>query len=221
MNFEQEVERFAGLPVGREWQSINRKSADAHLVPILPINSTPLVPNASENNGASQAAALKRFAAAWKAVDGSIDPRCAYCLFIKESGWSGQGSHHFNSFNMKCASVIYGTPELIRDRKIWSGVREAVGIYVVTDRVNSFDAYTAFASHDTYAKYAHRVLSRSYPATIRGWRTGGIDGLIEAEKALARGDWSGAPESARESGARGYWARMLRNVPNFGDRNAW
>lgn len=221
MTFEQSVERFASLPVGKEWQSINRKSADARIVPIVPINSTPLVPHASENDGASQAAALKRFAAAWKGVDSAIDPRCGYCLFVKESGWSGNGSHHFNSFNMKCASVIYGTPELIRERKIWSGVREAVGIYLVVDRVNSFDAYTAFASHESYAKYAHRVLSRSYSRTIEGWRAGGLEGLVEAEKALARGDWSGATESARETGARAYWARMSRLVPGFGDRNAW
>jgi len=224
--FESDVQNFADLPAGREWQALSRKSADAHLVDILPVDSTPLSRVAGASGAASnmayQLSALRELRAAWNPVDNGLDLRCVYCLWIKESGWSGLGCHRYNAFNMKCGGVIYGNRDLILQKKIWSGVREAKGIYLLTDRLRSFDAYTAFGSHQQFAQYAARVLRRSYPRTIQGWYQGGLEGLVAAERALAEGDWSNATADARERGARAYWKRMQKMFGSqWDDREMW
>lgn len=154
---------------------------------------------------------------------GSEDVRCAFCLTVIETGW-GKIGWNWNMGNVKGSSAYYGNAETIASGVMWTKTPESNGVYVLVDRVRSLDCYHSFPNWSAYCRYQARLFTEypNFRGVIGAWSAGGLQGLFEGERILARGGYSGSGTVARLADARAFWARMVRLFPTtWENRNYW
>jgi hypothetical protein len=139
-----------------------------------------------------------------------IDARCYYALISQECGPIGRSCWHYNIGNYKANTKVWATPEMIRAGRVLvpGSTRPGItGVWCVTDRVHSNDLYFCYDGFANGVADHFRLFEWSnYRGVIEGYRAGGLNGLIQAESALARGGYSGATTVERTARAQRYWA---------------
>lgn len=194
-------------------------STPLHEVPIVGRVSTPWVdgfsPRQSLNvpeDGARTLDALREMLA--EAGRSDCDPRCYWRLIGNECGPTGVHCWWRNPGNMKANWGLYRRPgQSVTDAKqrMAEGYANVVApectrLWVVVDRLLSHDIYYGYDSLGDGVKHHFRLFENPrYAGVIEGYRQGGLDGLVMAERALARGGYSPETADVREAEARAFW----------------
>lgn len=256
------LERIRGIvntPVTRErleaWlntrgeiRAVALKPPNARRIPVVGRTWVPMVARAERTNLGVGAANRRLYLNGIRSVlasagRGDEDPRCVMSLMANESGWDTAG-WCCNYGNVKSQGQVYADRTTLLDVPVeqafvWTSSQTANGVFLLTDRYNSFDGYLSYPDPATYMRYHGSLLSRRYPEVIQGYRTGGLDGLLRAEEFIARRGYAERPYDpdranerdsmgrrirlsmedyvfARQTRARGFWANSLRMLGETG-----
>lgn len=227
-----DIRRYADSP--REWTRIPPSGVPqgARKVPIKGHRWTALAPSRANNwptyaNGKKKKfwedralflAVVNDMRAALRACGrGDEDVRCVLWLHALETGF-GQSAWDYNFGNRKTAP--YASRELIlNERSVYTMNPHADGVFLLVDRVNSFDSYPTFATlADGLAAEklffeTSRGNGRGYAGVLPGYRQGGLDGLKSARTAQHNGGYSPGDLGAKLRACEFWWndlgARIL------------
>lgn len=195
--------------------------AGARTLNIVPRTRTPIGNGGADTGGANSLRGsfiTQLRVIASEAGLNDCDVRVLAYLAAQESGW-GRYCWGHNIGNVKSQGTVWSTSvdTVVRTRQVWCTNYEALGIYLLVDRVNSLDGYGSYPSHAAYYRRFRALVERHYPKYLQGARMGGLEGLMMAEGALG-GDnpgglrYSGLPSLARQTLARGYWNATQRKL---------
>lgn len=143
---------------------------------------------------------------------GDEDVRCVLWLHALETGY-GQSAWDYNFGNRKTAP--YASRELIlNERSVYTMNPHADGVFLLVDRVNSFDSYPTFATlSDGLAAEklffeTSRGNGRGYAGVLPGYRQGGLEGLKAARTAQHKGGYSPGSLSGKLEACEYWWNNL-------------
>lgn len=193
----------------REYRALPPPSDDvSKVVKLLGMGSpTPLPAGTNTDTGEGLGRILVNVQQVLRAANRNEDPRCVWHLWQHETG-SGRACWWNNWGNVKGRHWCFADEAMVRQGRAYSTSRYASGFWLAQGRQESHvEAYLAFPDVVTWARFERAFLGAKYPDAIRGYERGGLEGLKQSARALARGGYSGATEITRVLRAERYWAR--------------
>lgn len=220
-----------GLRATKEVRYVNELPANAREVPVVVPRRTPItgrrINGARRDDVLAFLDALRR--ELQRAGRGDEDVRCNALLYANETAWNN-ACYGWNGGNVKAQTTVFYplrgrsieqcADAISREQRVYTTNPTASEIFLLVDRVNSLDGYAGYETCEAFLRRQKDVtFGRNYPGVLSGYRRGGLEGLIEAERAMGgenpgRLIYSGAPAAARELQARAYWNRMNRLLGN-------
>lgn len=185
----------------------------ARQVPLVPPVRTPVVPQGFDKmTGDGRTVYLRAIKQLLVDIgESQVDARCVMFLFANESNWDtaawchcfvnakAQGKVEADTFDWMVANQVVRVTD-----------RDATGLYVLQDGLNSIDGYFAFASPQVGMRYAiNRIKATgAYDELLIGT----LEGAQAFARALSAGGWS--PESAdgRAREITGFWNACTRKM---------
>lgn len=218
-----DIERYANSP--REWSAIPASGLPqgARKVAIKGRRWTSLAPSVARwptyANGKRKkfwedralfAAVLRDMRAALRGSGrGDEDVRCVLWLHALETGY-GQSCWDYNFGNRKTRP--YASRELIlRERSVYTTNPHADGVFLLVDRVRSFDSYPTFGTMAAGLADEKRFFEtsrgngRGYAGVLPGYRQGGLEGLKAARVAQHNGGYSPGDLAAKLRACESWW----------------
>lgn len=214
MTRTETLERFAASRGEYHHRATPGAEPGARRIPIVTTAHTPLVPGVTRTRSLSDPALFRAGFAAWRGLmqsagRGDEDPRATFWLFLKETAW-GKRCWGRNTGNRK--AKCYANESEIRAGFVWDKNPRSTGVFLLVDRVRSFDSYRAFPTWEASLQDEKRLFEQPLYArhgVLDGYRRGGLDGLKAAIAAMHRGGYSPGVLAAKLVECEQYWAMAV------------
>lgn len=217
------IETIIRVRVGRSIRALSRAPSDARRIDVRGMQSTPWSDVSPRDAWTTRAGmidalgSLRRLMADAGRAD--EDVRCYWSLLRIECGPTGRHCWRKNVGNYKANWTIYASADSLRAHYAMTRAPYADSLWCAKDRVMSSDLYWGYPDWNSALQHHKQLFQWSnYAGVLPGYRRGGLEGLVAAERALALGGYTGGETRAireakavtREARARNFWAHCAR-----------
>lgn len=210
----QQLQQFAALRPRDgdrgEWRPLPTNTAGLREIPILHQVNTALPALTTRENFSAVMALFRRALSALGY--GSFDVRCYLYLPVHECGFSWSGCFNHALSNIKAHRPFYSTEQdILQHQRGWTRESHTSGVHILQGRYETRpEVYFSYPDFPAAMRHELSFLD-NYTALVSGYTRGGLDGLVQGQRALGNttgsNGWSQATPDQREQRARDFWER--------------